>query len=216
MRNSTSAFSAVFISLLAGALAAGCSSSGRMAEGEKAVKGFAEMRSEITQAQAEVDQVLKSLSALSSGSDLPKAHKSFNEEVADLRDEAEDAKKTAAEMRERQAAFVKKWQEEMSKLDDPNLKSTLDQRRSAVQSNFDQVRNSSQAVREAYTPFMNRLTQIQKTLSIDLTPQTVSGIKPTLDAAQKEGQTLKQKLSDFQAQLDRIQAGLSAKGGAKS
>ena len=186
-----------------------------MAEGGKAVESFASTKASIGKAQAQVDDVLKSLNELSSGRDLRAAFQSYTTSVGDMRMMAKRAADRAKTMRERQDAMITKWQEEMSTLSDPNLKSTLEQRREAVRANYEQVRSAGQDVRDAYDPFIAKLGEIEKALSINLTPATVNGIRPTLDQAQSDGRALKQKLSNLQEQLDRIQAGLTPTGAAK-
>jgi len=198
------------------ALICGCSSSGRMEESERAVEGFAKTKASIAKATAQVDDLLKSLDALSSGGDLSKSFKQFNSRLDDLKESAEKAKNRAEAMRERQDEFIAKWQEEMTTVKDPTLKSTLEQRREAVRANYERVRAAGQAVRDAYDPFVAKLDEIQKTLSIDLTPPTVTGIRSVIDSARKDGQTLKDRLGALQAELDRIEAGLSPTGKAAS
>jgi hypothetical protein len=178
--------------------------------GKQAVEGFTKTQEALSKGQKQVDDLLASMAALSSGKNLPDANKKFNAEVADLKKSAESARKRYEEMNKKQTAFVKKWQAEMSKLNDPTLKSTLEQRRAAVSANFDKVKSAAAAVRDAYQPFMAKLTEVQKTLAIDLTPQTVAGIKPTLDSATADGQQLKAKIAALQQELSAIQSGLSA------
>ena len=207
----------VLVTVLSGlALICGCSSDGRMDEGTRAVEGFGKTKSSIANATKQVDDITKSLDALSSGSDLPKALKQFNGRLDDLKESAETARNRAQAMRERQAEFIAKWQEEMKTVKDPTLKSTLEQRRESVQTNFERVRTAGQAVRDAYDPFVAKLDEIQKTLSIDLTPSTVAGIRPVIDRARRDGETLKDRLAALQGELDRIEAGLSPTGKAAS
>lgn len=198
------------------ALTCGCSSDGRMNEGTRAVEGFAKTKSSVTEATEQVDDVIKSLDAFSSGENLPKTLKQFNGRVDELKETAEKARNRAQAMREREAEFIAKWQEEMATVKDPTLKSTLEQRRESVKSNYDKVRAAGQAARDAYDPFVAKLDEIQKTLSIDLTPQTVTSIRPVIDSARKDGQTLKDRLGALQAELNRIEAGLSPTGKAAS
>jgi hypothetical protein len=207
----TSRLVAAFFALSAAGLIGGCQSDPRMSETGKAVESFSKTKAAVGKAEGQVDQVLASLSAVSSSKNLVPDTKTFNAQVEELRYTAEAAKKRAEAMKESQDAFVQKWQEEMSTINDPALKSTLEQRRDAVRTHFNRVKSAGQSVRDAYTPFMDRLTEIQKALSIDLTPQTVTSIRPVTDRAQSDGQMLKQKLQALQAELDAIQAGLSPK-----
>ena len=200
--------------LLILSLTAGCSSSGRMEEGEKAVEGFAKLKAGLAKAQTQVDEVIKSMDQLQAGGDLQKSYSTFNSEVSDLQKTAAAAKKRADAMRKNVDAYVQKWQKEMETLSDPTIKASLGQRREAVRANFTRVSDSAHAVRGAYDPFVAHLQEIQKALSIDLTPANVAGIKPSIDKARADGQTLKQRIAALQAELDRIQAGLSPTGAA--
>jgi Protein of unknown function (DUF2959) len=201
--------------LLAIVSTAGCSSSGRMAEGERAVEGAVQMKDALADERKEVDEVLASLDRIERGQDLSAVYKKFNSDVNDLAKSADRASKSAQAMRERQAAYLGKWQKEMETLQDPSLRSTLEQRREAVRASYERVRAAGQAVREAYDPFMANLQEIRKSLSIDLTPQTVDGARPAIGAAKADGPTLKQKIAALQAELDAIQSGPSP-GGAGS
>ena len=190
----------------------GCSSgSGQMPQGHQAVESFSSMRASLGRAQVQVDKVNAALKRLSGGEDIAKSYRSFKDELKDLQSAADDAKQRATAMREREEAFVQRWQGEMATLTDPQLMSTLEQRRAAVTANYEQVRSAGQEVRDAYQPFIDRLMQIEKTLSIDLTRETVEGITPTLQQAHADAETLKQKLAAMQDQLKRIEDGLAAK-----
>jgi chromosome segregation ATPase len=197
-------------------LAGGCASDGRIPEGKKAIESFADTRAAVAKAQAQVDRVQASLRALSAeGGDLPKAYRNLNGEMSDLRKTADAAQKRAAAMRDRQEAFVQRWQQEMGDINDPTVEATLEQRRSAVRENYQRVRDAGQVARDAYGPYVDRVAQIQKALSIDLTPQTVAGIRPTIEQAHADGQTLKRALAELQQHLDRIHAGLSGRAAGK-
>ena len=197
------------------ALIAGCSSSGRISEGNKAIEGFSDVRESVAKAQTQVDKTLQSMSQLSAGGDVSKSYKAFSANVDDLKDIADSARQRSESMRKNVEAYVAKWQKEMETVQDPTIKASLSQRRDAVRSNFDSVRASAQACREAYQPFMKHLEEIDKALSIDLSPAAVPGLKPAMDKAQIEGQTLKQRLSSMQGELDRIESGMSSTGAAR-
>lgn len=211
MRGATSMFLMATTSFLTLGLAIGCSSNPRSPEGTKAIESFQRTTSTLADAQKQVDAVTASLRSLSTTKDLPATYNKFKSQVADLKKTSAEARKRADAMRARQDEFVRKWQQEMASLQDPNLKSTLEQRRAAVSSNFERVRDAGQDARAAYEPFISTLDEILKALSIDPTPQTVAGIRPTLDRAESQALTLKQKLAGLQKELNDIQAGLASK-----
>ena len=194
--------------------AVGCSSSGRIGESEKAVEGFQSTKAALVKAQAQVDTTLAAMNQLSAtaGGDLQKTFKNYTAAVEDLEDTAAGAKKRAEAMRKNVDAYVAKWQKEMQTMQDPTIKASLEKRRQAVTANFAKVRESAQAVREAYQPFIAQSKEIQRALSVDLSPAALPGLKPSMDKANAQGKTLKEKIAALQGELDRIAAGISPTG----
>ena len=204
--------------LLATVLAAttGCSSSGRIEEGDKAIEGFEATRARLQTAQQQVDQTLASLDKLAAGGDMRKTYNNYCDNVDELDEAGKKAAKRAQKMRENMQEYVAKWQSEMEQMTDPSIKAGLAQRRAAVSANFDRVRATAQEARAAYDPFMARLQEIRKALSIDLSPNALPGLKPAMDQARTQGKTLKQKLAAMQGELDRILSGTSVTGTASA
>jgi hypothetical protein len=195
-------------------VAMGCSSGDRMPQGEKAVESFQTTRTRVAKAQQQVDKTLAALDRMGPGGDLAKAFKQHGEAVKDLEQSGDSARRRAQQMRDNFDAYITKWQAEQAHIKDPTIKATLQQRREAVRDNFEQVRAAADAVRQAYEPFLADQKEIQKALSIDLTPAAVSGLKPKIDQSRNEGATLKTRLAELQTQLDNIEAGLSPRGTA--
>ena len=197
--------------LFATILLSGCSSGGgRIDEGQKAIEGFQSTRTGVQKAQQQVDQTLVSIDKLAAGGEMQKSYKAYTKEVDDLQGAAKNAAKRAQKMRENYKEYVTKWQKEVEKMGDPTIKASLTQRREAVSANFDRVRSSAEAAKQAYEPFMKTLQEIRNALAIDLSPQALPGLKPAMDKAKGQGQTLKQKLAAMQSDLDRIVSGMSS------
>ena len=199
--------------LLVASLAIGCSSSkssGRAKESEKAVEGFQNTRTSVIRAKAYVDRTNAALDQIASGSgDLQQSFKNYNTCVSDLEKSAAEAKKRAQTMRENLRAYTTKWQSEIDSMEDPTVRAGLQQRRDTVRANFDKVRTKAQAARDAYLPYIAQLKEIQRALSVDLTPQNVNALKPAMAKAKAQGETLKQALVEMQAELDSMTSGMS-------
>jgi|RhiMethySRZTD1v2_1073278.scaffolds.fasta_scaffold806765_1 chromosome segregation ATPase len=206
-------FAAVII-VISLSLAAGCSSSGRIGESEKAVEGFGNTKEAVTKAQAQVDKATTALDQLAAGGDLQKAFANYNNAVEDLEKTGAGAKKRADAMRKNVNAYVERWQKEMETMNDPTLRASLEQRRQAVSANFGRVQEAAQGVREAYQPFLAQLKELQRALAVDLSPAAIPGMRPSMDKAKTQASTLKQKISALSSELDRISAGLSPSGTA--
>jgi hypothetical protein len=201
--------------LFVAGLVVGCSSSGPAPESKKAVEGFQKTRTAIADAQAKVDRTNAALDQLAAGGDLQKSFKNYTSSVNDLEKTAQDARQRAERMRERVKEYESQWQTEIDAMEDPTIRAGSAERREAVRQNFQKVRDSAQAAREAYEPYMAQLQEIQRAMAIDLTPQNVSVMRPAFDKARQQGQTLKQRLSAMRADLDNITRGTSPTGTAR-
>jgi chromosome segregation ATPase len=207
--------------LLAAALMAGCASGGgggkgRSAESKKAIEGFQAVRGSIDKAQKQVDETLASLNQLGSGGgDMSKTFGTFSKEVDELDKAGKDAAKRSESMRKNVDAYIKKWQAEMQQMQDATIRASVTERQNAVRANFDKVRAAAQEARAAYTPFMATLQETRKALSIDMSPAALTGLKPAMENANKQGQTLKQKLAAMGSELDAMLGGMGQATGQK-
>ena len=199
--------------ILASTLATGCSSGGgRIAEGQKTIEGFQATKSNLAQGHAQVDRTLAAMDRVNAGGDLEKSFKDYTTAVADLEKAGESARKRSAAMKQNVAAYVQKWQEEMGSIDNPLIKASLEKRREAVRANFAEVRAAAEEARRAYDPFLRDQKEIQRALSIDLSPGALPGLKPAFDRARGDGESLKGKIAAVQKELDDMEAGLTATG----
>ena len=110
---------------------AGCTS-GRIAESEKAVEGFEKLRTTLAESQVEVNNVLAALNQLGTGADLQKSFTNYISAVDKLKASGDASKERGESMRKNFDAYVARWQQEMDKVSDPAIKSSLEQRRDAV------------------------------------------------------------------------------------
>ena len=188
------------------ALAAGCSSP---SGGEKMVQGYSRTRATLVQSQSKVDNTLMMMNSVrraGSGS-LNNSFQQYKSAVDELEQQGKDAKKLAADLKKDSEKNIEAWQKEMETIDDPTIKASMESRRSAVRSNYAQIRSLADDARKAYDPFMKTNQDIIKALSIDLSPAAISGMSTVMDRATTEGQTLKTKLAAMQKALDNIANG---------
>jgi type IV pilus biogenesis protein CpaD/CtpE len=204
-------FSGTLLVALAIAVA-GCASGGKQSGGEKAFETFQRTQIGLTQAQQQVDKIMTTMDQFQYSGNLNNAFQNYKAAVAELDKSAVQAKRRADAMRENAPMYTAKWQKEMDSISDPSIKASVESRREAVRANFAQVRAAADDARQAYEPFMRDLKEIQQALSINLSPAALPGLKPAMDRARSEGQTLKAKLSALQKQLDNIERGMTASG----
>jgi archaellum component FlaC len=192
-------------------LAVGCSSNGQD-RAESTIKGLQDTRKQLTDAHAQVDKVLAAMNAMQGSNDLKTAFSKFSDEVDNTNSDAQDIKSSVEDMKDNGAMYVKKWQDEMSAITDPNLKSVATARQAAVQQHFTEIQGKFEAAKDAYKQFYSDLTSLRTYLSNDLTPDAVTQAKPSFDKANADGATLHAKAKDVTDALDAVTAALP--GGA--
>jgi chromosome segregation ATPase len=203
--------SAVGSYVLALVVLTGCAAN-KQSHGEKTFESFESTRMHVADAQKNVDNVLAAMGQFQYTGNLNNAFQNYKAAVAQLEKTADDAQRRAQAMRENQAKFVENWQKDVDKIQDPNLKATMEQRREAVRQNFAQVKSAAAEAREAYEPFIRSNKDIVQSLSTNLSPAMIPPLKPKMDQTTADGQVLKAKLAALQKQLDNIAHGQSASG----
>jgi len=197
------------------ALAVGCSSNSkgeRTEEGTKTVESLRSVRQNIKQAPKEVDKVIASLNAMSGGGDLKTTYATYSKQVDALEASGERARKRSQAMRSNADQYIARWEEEANQFQSPELREGMQQRRESVRENFTKIRTAAQSAREAYTPFLRNLQEIERALANDLTPAAVRTIQPAIDKSKADGEVLKQRLAALDAELDRVAGEMSTAG----
>jgi type IV pilus biogenesis protein CpaD/CtpE len=206
---------ALALAVAAAALAAGCAKDEGRERSGKAVGTLKETRAELANASKQVDEVLAAASGVQSGQgDLKAAYDKYKKEVAQTEEAAQDSRKRAQDMRARSAEYQNKWQQEMSKVTNPDLKAAAQARAAKVRGRYEMISAKAQDARAAYEPFMTDLKDLQTYLSNDLTPAAVQAASPVFEKVNASGQVLKQKLAALRQELDDVAAEMSPSGGS--
>lgn len=205
----------VALMALALTLATGCASSGRAKESEKAVQSMEDMQENLGKAKADVDRTVVLLGQLEEGTDQKKVFSEYTDSVKKLQAAGENAKKRGEEMKAKREEFLAKWDKELAEVQNPEVKKGLEQRREEVKTKFGKLTEMAVAVRDAYTPFMADTTDVQKALSVDLSPSGVAAIKPAIEKAKADGAVLSQKIDSLANELAAIRGNISPDAGAK-
>jgi len=191
-------------------LGAGCATnkSGQAKEVTRTVTSMQAMRQELAKAQVQVDDVLAAMDQLGSAStvDLPKTYKTFTTRVSQTVSQADTARRRANQMRDRWQQYIISWEKEIDQLSTPELRAKAAERRQAVRQNYDRLRDAARAMDQAYQPFLTQLRDIQKSLSLDLTPAGVKAAQPAFERAHKTGADLRQTITNFMTQIDQVMA----------
>lgn len=194
----------------------GCASDAGRERSTKAVGGLKATRDELAQGRKQIDEVLASLDALQQAQgDLQPAYNKYKDEVKQTEDKAKEIRARAADMRARADEYQRKWQEEMGKVTNPDLKAAANLRSARIRERYSAIASAADEVRAAYQPFIRDLKDVQTYLSNDLTPAGLSGARPVFDKARSAGQKLQAKADTLAAEMNDVAADLSPTAPAK-
>lgn len=183
----------------------GCASSGGD-RSKAAVASLKQTHEQINATSKHVDAALASLNSLQYGPDLQKKFDQYKKEVSAIESNAASVKKSAADMHARSADYIKKWQAEMDKTGNEELKQAAAQRREQIQARFGDITAAHDAVRDAYTTFHNDLVSLRTYLSNDLTDAGIKASAPAIKKANDDATVMRQKSATYR-QLLRDVAG---------
>jgi|GEM_PF-1851167 len=197
------------IGLLCGVVivVAGCETNeGRQAKvARKAVTSLEDTREELVKADQEVNQALAAMDQLAAQPrDLKQAYRAFTTEVSDTSKQSQEAHERAEEMRERWQEYIASWEREADRLASAELRAGATERRETVRENYNRLRDVASEMQAAYEPFLKQLRDIQRALSLDLTPAGVEAAKPAIETARQTGTQLKEQIDAFIDELDGV------------
>jgi len=198
----------VFAMCSLGAFIGGCSSSGRASESEKAISTMSDVSEQLDKAKMEVTDAMNALDGLSAGGDLQKSFKTYQGAVSDVQKAGEKARTRWADMQQRGKEYIAKWQAE-AQTTTPEVRQGMEARREKIRANYESVQSSAKDVSNAYKPFLQGLQEIQKALSLDLSPSGVQSLQPAFSKAKSDGARLNQALDALKARLNEIRMGMA-------
>lgn len=185
---------------------------GRAPEVVQTVESIENTRQELVRSRLQVDEVLGAMDQLASTRvDLRPAYALYSGEVSETVIQGRSARERAQEMRDQWQQYITSWEREIDQITTPELRESVTKRRQTVRENYDNIRDAARAVDAAYEPFVRQLRDIQRALSLDLTPAGVAAAQPAFASARQAGDELKQRINEFIAQLDNVSAGLSSR-----
>lgn len=190
-------------------LSAGCATgSGQASEVTRTMTAMRATREELAQAREQVDYVLGAMDRLRAAhaGSLPWVYRAFTDQVSQTVRQSTIARRRAGRMLELWRQYIASWEGESGWLSTPGLRAGVAERRQAVLQNYQRLRDAAGAMERAYPPFLTQLRDIQKSLSLDLTPPGVQVAQPVFEDAHRSGAELRQAITAFMAQIDQVTA----------
>ncbi len=190
-------------------LSAGCATkSGQAREVTRTMTSMQATRQELAKARGHVDDVLGAMDQLGSApaGSLPWVYRVFTDQVSQTVRQSGTARRRANQMQAQWRQYIASWEREIGKLSTPELRAGAAERRQMVRQDYDRLRDAAGAMEQAYPPFLTQLRDIQKSLSLDLTPPGVRVVQPAFEDAHKSGADLQRAIANFMVQIDQVTA----------
>lgn len=206
----------LFTLAAAAGLVAGCASTGNDKAASTA-SALTESSSMIAKGNTLIDQTLANLNDLVSNPqpDLREQFKTFNSSVDKLGSAAKDVSSKAEEMKSQGAAYFKKWDKEMAKMQNEDIRNRSEARKNEVASRFARISQQYDETKTAFLPYMSDLRDMQKFLSTDLTAGGLAAIKDVAAKATKDAVPLKESLAKLSDEFRSLGLSMSPTTPAK-
>ena len=169
----------------------------------------ANLRSELTATQEQIDRTLSSLDELAKPgqTDLRGAYKRYSQNVDLLDRQARRARTDADAMRQARAQYFAQWQAKLAETDNPTLREAAADRRTRLRAGEERIVAAAADVKESFDPLMTDLQDVRKFLADDLSADRASILGPLATKSQASGAAVKGKIDALIAELDTIEAG---------
>jgi hypothetical protein len=195
-------FSVLVASIAALAASSGCSS------GPDAVATASSMDRltlEAAKVSDAIDQAVGALKALvGSGDNLKGSYDAFAQSVTTVEGQAGVVRERADELKARGAEYFKDWQEDSG--------TGLSQEKQAeLNIGYARIQERMMAAKDAFTPFLASLKDIQTLLSLDLTAKGLQSVAPLVAKAQTNATEVKSRIQGAMDQINAVRGVLPAK-----
>ena len=181
---------------------------------EKSTESMRKTREEIEKAKVQKDKTMAALEQLvgQSGGDLRKPYKKFADELKKLDKSSEKVRKIATDMRAKNQDYFKAWEQELSKIQNPDLQKKAGQRRSEAVKKFEEVSPKMQEARDLFVSFMANLQDINSYLGTDLSPGGIATISDMVKETQDQSKAVDDGIAKIMQALEEFAAEFSSQG----
>jgi len=190
------------IAIAIAALATGCASNGY----NKADSTASYLTAAADKLDAGGVQITAATTALKELVEKPQADlklqlKNYSGAVDKLESLAKSAGSSATKMQQMGAAYFQKWDEQLSAIQNEDIRSQSAERKAAMMKQFEATKASYDAARAAYNPFVANLRDIRTAISTDLNPAGVQAIAKSMDKVNNQAAEVQKTMSELATQF---------------
>jgi len=207
---STVFFIAVFLGAIT--ILSGCATTG-MDRATKSTNSIQTVEEDYKQALVQIDATRGSLENLSGPvqNDMKKAYDSYTDNVNKMEKIGKKLDSHTEKMRTRGNDYFMEWE---SSYTNPDIREISERRRIEMREVYAKIPEASIGVKGALKSYLTDISEIQKYLSNDLTPQGIVAIGPIAQRAVTDGDNLKVTIKSVLTAIERVKAEM-IQGGSK-
>lgn len=196
--------------LLISAIFSGCASRGYN-RADSAASSVQKAANRVDLGASQIEIALTTLSDLvdNPATDMKPQFSKFNSAVNSLESLSKDIAGKSEAMQKKGAAYFRKWDEELARIQNEDIRSRSATRKTEVVEGFQRVQANYQFTASSLTPFITRLTDIRTALSTDLTPAGLDAIRGAVSSAKTEGASVQQSLQSLSADFKNLGVSLT-------
>lgn len=182
--------------------AAGCTTAG-YERAERTSIAIDRAAADLRTAQQQLARATSALNQLvdEPSEDLRPEFEHYQAAVGDLERTASALDRQANELRDQRLAYLDRWEQQNQEIRSDDIRDRSLQRRDEVAQELAQLEESYRGARETMIPLLRDLQDVQRMLSVDLTPAGLAGARDIVDQARRNIEPARSALADVEQQF---------------
>jgi hypothetical protein len=175
-------------------------------------RSMQDVRAETARTSEQLKATLSGLNGLTEQKkgDLRPAFNTFATEVTNTMAAAATTAARAKWMDEDGQTYFKEWQNTITSVANESLRKKAQKRLEEVRGDFDEVKAQLKEASAKFKPFLSDLSDIQKTVAMDVTANGVKSVRGTVKSANWNHQSVNKAINAAIKELDRMEKALSS------
>jgi hypothetical protein len=162
------------------------------------------LRDDVKATRLALNRTIDTLNRIPDSPAPDQAYAAFNTELTAFNKIADKTLKESDTVRNNGRELFSEWNAETESINDPEIRSIAEQRRTTLRESYNTMLTPLLTARSDLNEVRSNLTDIQKALALDLTPDGVNAIKASFGRISDKAATSVKSLDAFAAELDDI------------
>lgn len=162
------------------------------------------LRDDVKATRLALNRTIDTLNRIPDSPAPDQAYMAFNTELTAFNKIADKTLKESDTVRNNGRELFSEWNAETESINDPEIRSIAEQRRTTLRESYNTMLTPLLTARADLNEVRSNLTDIQKALALDLTPDGINAVKASFNRISSKAATSEKSLDAFAAELDNI------------